>query len=91
VVAGDRGNGLRAYVLIQTEVGKARHVAGAITGIDGVTSVSVVDGPYDVIALAEAASGDDLGQMVVGKIQAVEGITCTHTCPMGQGFYTATP
>jgi DNA-binding Lrp family transcriptional regulator len=73
---------LRAYVLIQTEAGKALHVAGAIAGIDGVTSASAVNGPYDVIALTEAANVDDLGQIVVAKIQTVEGITRTLTCPM---------
>lgn len=81
---------LRAYVLIQTEAGRALHVAEAITGIDGVTSASAVNGPYDVIALTEAANVDDLGQMVIGKIQTVEGITRTLTCPLVRSFCSAT-
>ncbi len=72
---------LRAYVLIQTEAGKALHVARVIAGIDGVTSASAVNGPYDVIALTAAANVDDLGQIVMAKIQTVEGITRTLTCP----------
>ena len=73
---------LRAYVLIQTEAGRALDAADAIAGIDGVTSASVVRGPYDVIALTEAANIDDLGQIILAKIRSIEGITRTLTCPM---------
>jgi DNA-binding Lrp family transcriptional regulator len=71
-----------AYILIQTEVGKAAQVATEIGGIDGVVSAEDVTGPYDVIARAEAGSVDDLGQMVVSRVQMVEGITRTLTCPV---------
>jgi DNA-binding Lrp family transcriptional regulator len=71
-----------AYVLIQTEVGKAAHVAKLVNAIDGVTSAEDVTGPYDVIVRAEAASVDDLGRMVVSQIQLIEGITRTVTCPV---------
>lgn len=73
---------LHAYILIQTEAGRALGVAEAIVGIDGVTSASAVNGPYDVIAVTEAANVDELGQVVIAKIQTVEGITRTLTCPM---------
>ena len=56
-----------AYILIQTEVGKA---AQAVTG------------PYDVIVRAEASNIDELGQLVVARVQAVDGITRTLTCPV---------
>ena len=71
-----------AYVLIQTEVGKAAQVAEEVGGIDGVVSAEDVTGPYDVIVRAEARNVDDLGKLVVAKIQAVEGITRTLTCPV---------
>jgi DNA-binding Lrp family transcriptional regulator len=71
-----------AYVLIQTEVGKAAHVAKLVDAIDGVTSAEDVTGPYDVIVRAEASSVDDLGRMVVSQIQLIEGITRTVTCPV---------
>ncbi len=69
-----------AYVLIQTEVGRAAHVASATKGLDGVVSADNVAGPYDVIVKAEADSLDDLAQIVISEIQAVEGITRTYTC-----------
>jgi DNA-binding Lrp family transcriptional regulator len=71
-----------AYVLIQTEVGKAAQVANEVREIDGVVSADDVTGPYDVIARAEAESVDDLGKMVVSRIQMIDGITRTLTCPV---------
>ncbi len=73
---------VRAYVLIQTEVGKAADVAREVGRIDGITAADDVVGPYDVIAQAEAASVDDLGRMVVARIQMIDGITRTSTCPV---------
>ena len=73
---------VRAYVLIQTEVGKAAAVAAEISSIPGVTSSEDVTGPYDVIVKATAENVDTLGQLVVAKVQNVEGITRTLTCPV---------
>lgn len=71
---------VQAYILIQTEVGKARDVALAITEIEGVVKVDSVTGPYDVVVLTEAHTVDELGKMVVSKVQQVSGITRTLTC-----------
>ncbi|MGH3738098.1 MAG: Lrp/AsnC ligand binding domain-containing protein [Micromonosporaceae bacterium] len=71
---------VQAYILIQTEVGKASDVATAIGGIAGVARVDAVTGPYDVVVLTEARNVDELGKMVVSKVQAVPGITRTLTC-----------
>jgi DNA-binding Lrp family transcriptional regulator len=73
---------VQAYILIQTEVGKAADVAREISGIQGVTLAEDVTGPYDVIVRAEANNVDELGKLVVAQIQSVEGITRTLTCPI---------
>ncbi|GAA4068376.1 MULTISPECIES: Lrp/AsnC family transcriptional regulator [Actinomadura] len=73
---------VRAYILIQTEVGKAAEVARQIADIPGVVQAEDVTGPYDVIVRAESGNVDDLGKLVVAQIQAVEGITRTLTCPI---------
>ena len=73
---------VHAYILIQTEVGKAAAVAAEISDIPGVTTAEDVTGPYDVIVRAEADNVDQLGQLVVARIQAVDGITRTLTCPV---------
>jgi DNA-binding Lrp family transcriptional regulator len=76
------GDMVQAYILVQTEVGKAADVASAIGEIKGVTQADDVTGPYDVIVRAEAANVDDLGRLVVAQIQLVNGITRTLTCPI---------
>ena len=73
---------VQAYILVQTEVGKAAAVAQAITDLDGVTSAEDVTGPYDVIVRAEAETVDELGRLVVARVQSVDGITRTLTCPV---------
>ncbi|MGI8768134.1 MAG: Lrp/AsnC ligand binding domain-containing protein [Propionibacteriaceae bacterium] len=73
---------VQAYILVQTSVGKAEEVASAIRLITGVTMAEDVTGPYDVIVRAEAGSVDELGQLVVAKVQNVPGITRTVTCPV---------
>jgi DNA-binding Lrp family transcriptional regulator len=71
---------VNAYILIQTEVGKAAAVAQEIAAIPGVTSAEDVTGPYDVIVRAEAESVDALGKLVVARVQSVAGIMRTLTC-----------
>jgi DNA-binding Lrp family transcriptional regulator len=73
---------VHAYVLIQTDVGKAAQVAEQVSAVDGVVSAEVVSGPYDVIATSIASSMNELGRMVVRDIQQIEGITRTITCPV---------
>jgi DNA-binding Lrp family transcriptional regulator len=74
--------GVRAYVLIQTEVGKAATVATKVAEIPGVARAEDVTGPYDVIVQAEADTVDELGKIVVSRVQLIEGITRTLTCPV---------
>ena len=71
-----------AYILILTEVGKAAQVAAAVADIDGVEAAEDVTGPYDVIVRAKAQDVDELGRLVVARIQAIEGIDRTLTCPV---------
>jgi DNA-binding Lrp family transcriptional regulator len=71
---------LSAYVLIQTEVGKVAKVAQAISELDGVKLAEDLTGPYDVIARVQAPDLDQLGRLVVSRIQVVDGVTRTLTC-----------
>jgi DNA-binding Lrp family transcriptional regulator len=75
---------VEAYVLIQAEVGRAARVGGEVAGVRGVASADVVIGPYDVIVRVKAPSIDDLGRIVVVRIQAMDGVTRTLTCPVRQ-------
>ncbi|KIR65506.1 Lrp/AsnC ligand binding domain-containing protein [Micromonospora harpali] len=71
---------VQAYILIQTEVGRARDVAGLIGDLPGVVRVDAVTGPYDVVVLTEANTVDELGKLIVSNVQMVPGITRTLTC-----------
>jgi DNA-binding Lrp family transcriptional regulator len=73
---------VKAYVLIQTEVGKSAQVSVQVAQLEGVVSAMDVTGPYDVIVQAVADTIDDLGKMVVSRMQLTEGITRTLTCPI---------
>ncbi len=73
---------VQAYILIQTEVGKASGVAKAVSAIAGVTLAEGVTGPYDVIMRAEAPSMEEFGRVILSKVQTVAGITRTLTCPV---------
>jgi DNA-binding Lrp family transcriptional regulator len=74
---------VQAYILIQTAV-NAAHVAKEIRTVEGVEQADDVSGPYDVIARVTAPDMDSLGRLVVARIQSVEGITRTLTCPIVQ-------
>jgi DNA-binding Lrp family transcriptional regulator len=73
---------IEAYVLIQTDIEKPLQVAAEVRKIHGVASAAVVVGPYDAIARVGAEDVDSLGKLVLTKIQAVEGVTRTLTCPV---------
>jgi DNA-binding Lrp family transcriptional regulator len=82
VETGDQvADEVRAYILIQTAV-NAGHVAREIRELEGVEAADDVSGPYDVIVRTSAPDMDSLGQLVVARIQSVEGITRTLTCPI---------
>lgn len=73
---------IAGYVLIQTEVGRATSVAAALGDLPGVSTAASVAGPYDVIVRTEARTMDELGRLVVTRIQMVAGVLRTTTCPI---------
>ena len=73
---------VQAYILIQTEVGRAAAVASDVAGIEGVTRSEDVTGPYDVIVHVEASDIGALGDQVIAAVQKIPGITRTLTCPV---------
>jgi DNA-binding Lrp family transcriptional regulator len=70
----------KAYVLIETAVGRNKEVANALKKLKGIKSVDSVTGPYDVIAIIEGESLNDIGDLVTGKIHPIAGISRTVTC-----------
>jgi len=70
----------KAFVLIETAVGRTKEVATALKQLDGVKSVDTVTGPYDVIATIEGETLNDIGDLVTAKIHPIAGISRTVTC-----------
>ncbi len=70
----------RAYVLIETAVGKTREVVGVLKGMEGVTITDAVTGPYDIIAIVEMPDLNAVGDLVTSKIHPIPGISRTVTC-----------
>lgn len=70
----------KAFVLIETAVDKSRDVVSALKGVKGVTSVDTVTGPYDVIAVIQGETLNDIGDIVTGRIHTIPGISRTVTC-----------
>ena len=70
----------KAFVLIETEVGKTKDVVNALQKLKGVNSVDTVTGPYDIIVILQGDSLNDVGNLVTGKIHPIAGISRTVTC-----------
>jgi DNA-binding Lrp family transcriptional regulator len=76
---------VEAYVLIQTEVGRAEVVAKQLAALPGVVSAEYVTGPYDVVLRISADTLEALRADVMPNVQQVSGITRTLTCPIANG------
>jgi DNA-binding Lrp family transcriptional regulator len=73
---------IEAYVLIQTRIGKLGSVASEASRIERVATAAVIAGPYDMIVRVAAEDVDSLGKLVISKIQVIDGVTRTLTCPI---------
>ena len=73
---------IAAYILIQTGPGKAATVAAALRNLPGVMEAVSLAGPYDVIARAQAPDIDQLARLVTSRVQALDGVRQTMTCPV---------
>jgi len=70
----------RAYILIETSVGKNRDVGNALRKLPGIEKVDNVTGPYDIIAVVEAQDLNSVGDLVTSNIHVISGIVRTVTC-----------
>ncbi len=71
---------VKAYMLIETHVGKTKEVVKAIGELAGVISIDTVTGPYDAIATIEVETLNDIGDLVTPKFHSINGISRTVTC-----------
>jgi DNA-binding Lrp family transcriptional regulator len=55
-------------------------VVEALMEVKGVISAEGVTGPYDVVAVAEAGSLDELSRRLIRSVQAIDGVIRTLPC-----------
>ena len=70
----------KAFVLIETSVGKTKEVVSELNKMLGLKSVDTVTGPYDIIAVIEADNLNEIGDLITDKIHITDGIARTVTC-----------
>lgn len=70
----------RAFILIETEVGRAKQVAEALRSVPDVLAADVITGTFDVIATIEASSMSAMAEVVTGQVQSIRGVRRTITC-----------
>tara|TARA_B100001013_G_scaffold307568_1_gene211165 strand:+ start:829 stop:1065 length:237 start_codon:yes stop_codon:yes gene_type:complete len=70
----------RAFILIETAVGKTREVADILKGVENITSLDLVTGPHDIITIVEAPDIISIGDLVTSEIHTISGVLKTVTC-----------
>ena len=70
----------RAFILIETQVGRVQQVAEALRSLEGIKSVDVVTGDFDIISLIEGPDMATIAELVTGRVQGIRGIMRTITC-----------
>ncbi len=72
--------GTRAFILIESQVGRSRQVAEELRSMDGVISADVVTGSFDIIALIQTTDMTAMADLVTGQVQGIRGVLRTITC-----------
>lgn len=70
----------KAYILIETAIGKTGKVLADIRAVKGVSSADAVTGPYDVVAIINGADANEIGKVVMNNIHGIDGVSRTLTC-----------
>lgn len=70
----------KAFILIETEVGRAKQVAEALRDVSQVLAADVVTGTIDIIAIIEAPDVSAMAEIVTGQVQGIRGVQRTTTC-----------
>ncbi len=70
----------KAYVLIETAIGKTQQVVDHLRSMPGVVAADAVTGPYDVIIVVETRDPNEVGKLVMNQIHGLEGVNHTLTC-----------
>ena len=70
----------RAFILVETQVGRAPQVVQELRSMDGITSADIVTGNFDIIVLVEASNMAAMAELITGRVQSIRGVLRTITC-----------
>ncbi len=70
---------VRAYVLMEIEIGHTDKVLEQLKSIDEATRVAVTTGVYDIVMLLEVENLEALYEITVNRIHRIPGIRDTST------------
>jgi len=70
----------KAFILMETTVGRTREVVSALSRLKGIKSVDTVTGPYDIIVVIEGDTLNEIGDIVTAHVHPIAGISRTVTC-----------
>ncbi|MEZ0344116.1 MAG: Lrp/AsnC ligand binding domain-containing protein [Caldimicrobium sp.] len=73
---------IRAYVLINTQIGQTQKVVEELKKIPEVKRMDVIMGPYDIIVEVEVPHYEDISKLLLEKFQNIPAINHTMTCPV---------
>jgi len=74
--------GVQAYILIQVQAGRAQGIKKELSQSPYFLRIDRVMGPFDLIALVEVESNQEIGEIVLKEIQSLSGVKRTLTCPV---------
>ena len=81
----------RAYILIETAMGRSREVSLALEGCEWIESVQRVAGPYDIVAIARGQEFRNLDGLVNDGLKAIDGVIRAIVCPISSLLEGAMP
>ena len=71
---------MKAYILIDIRTGEIERVVHHLKRVSGVTEAHMTFGPYDAVAVVEAADAAGVGKILASGIQPIPGVVETLTC-----------
>ena len=69
-----------AYLLINVQAGKDRQALEELKKIEGVSQAHICTGLHDIICYIEEADLKAMGDIIISKVRAIDGIVKTVTC-----------
>ena len=71
---------MKAYVLIKVRAGEVKEVVRQLRKSNNVVEANMTFGPYDAVAVIDAADISMIGNLIASTVQPIPGVEETMTC-----------